>query len=71
MTNFFMAGADLVHWEVVTLGNAGPYKLSMRHSRGAILEYFRTVDAALQREQELERLFLASSMPAPVTARAS
>jgi len=60
MANFFMAGSELVRWEIVSLGNAGPYKLSVMHPRGTIIEYFTTTDAAMRREQELEALFLAS-----------
>ena len=71
MTSFFMAGSELVHWELTALGRSGPYKLSIRHAHGTIVEYFTTTAAALYREQELEALFLASSIPAPATAWAS
>ena len=60
MANFFMAGSELVRWEIVSLGSAGPYKLAVMHPRGTIIEYFTTTDAAMRREQELEALFLAS-----------
>jgi hypothetical protein len=63
MLNFFMAGADLVRWEVESLGNAGPYRLSIHHGRGTIVEYFTSTAAALEREQEIEALFLASHRP--------
>jgi hypothetical protein len=71
MTNIFMAGADLVRWEIVALGNAGPYKLSVLHPRGTIVEYFTTTDAALRREQELERMFLTPAPSDSATAWAS
>jgi hypothetical protein len=71
MTNFFLAGSELVRWEIVTLGSAGPYKLSVMHPKGTIVEYFTTTDAAIKREQELEALFLASTAPKPATAWAS
>jgi hypothetical protein len=71
MTNFFMAGPELVRWEIVALADAGPYKLSVIHPRGTIVEYFTTTDAAMKREQELEALFLASTTPEPATAWAS
>ena len=65
MTNFFRAGWSLVRWEIVTLGSAGPYKLSILHPQGNIVEYFKTVDAAVRREQEIEALLLASpALPA-------
>lgn len=60
MSNIFMAGSDVVRWEIVSLGNAGPYKLSLVRPRGTIVEYFTSTDAALRREQELEALFLAA-----------
>lgn len=68
MMSFFMAGSDLVRWEVTSLGSMGPYRLAIHHARGAIVEYFATAAAALNREQEIEALFLASSAPAPLTA---
>ena len=71
VTNFFMAGFDLVSWEIVTLAQGGPYRLSVVHPRGTIVEYFTTTAAAVEREQELEVLFLASATPLPVTAWAS
>ena len=71
MTSFFMAGSDLVQWEVTALGSTGPYKLAVHHARGTIVEYFTTTAAALSREQEIEALLLASCAPAPATAWAS
>ncbi len=55
-----MAGPELVEWHLVALGGDGPYQLTMRHSRGSIVEYFTTTDAALKRERELEELLMAA-----------
>jgi hypothetical protein len=71
MTNIFMAGADLIRWEIVALGNGGPYQLSVLHPRGRIVEYFTTTDAALRREQEIESLFLAATASDSANAWAS
>lgn len=71
MTNFFMAGPNLIRWEIVTLGDAGPYRLSMVHPRGTIVEYFTTTGAAIEREQEIEALFLSDATARPATAWAS
>jgi hypothetical protein len=58
--NFFMAGGELVRWELTAVGVDGPYRLTVRHTHGAIVEYFRTTSAALQREIELEDLLMAA-----------
>jgi hypothetical protein len=60
MANCFMAGAELVRWELIALGQDGPYRLSIHHAGGAIVEYFETVTAALLREKELEELLIAA-----------
>lgn len=60
MSNIFMAGPDLVHWELTSLGARGPYQLTMRHAHGSIVEYFRSMSAALAREAELEDLLTAA-----------
>ena len=57
MANVFSAGQDLVRWEVTTVGDDGPYRLGVYHAGGAIVEYFATVSAALERQRELENLF--------------
>ncbi len=59
VTNFFMVGAERVMWEIRSINDGGPYRLSVFHPRGTIVEYFRTTAAAVEREQELETLFLA------------
>ena len=56
MSNIFKAGTDLVRWDLTTLGADGPYRLSMHHPHGSIVEYFRAMPAALVREAELENL---------------
>ncbi len=66
-----MAGSDLVSWEIVTLSDGGPFRLSVVHPRGTIVEYFTTTAAAVKREQEIEALLLASVSPLPATAWAS
>lgn len=72
VTNFFMAGPDLVRWEIVSLGTNGPYKLSILHPQGTIVEYFPTTAQALEREQEIEAMFLtAASTPILTTKWAS
>ena len=58
MLNVFSAGQALVRWEVTAVGADGPYRLGVYHSGGTIVEYFPSVAAALQREQELEDLFV-------------
>lgn len=65
MSNFFMAGADLVRWEVTSLGADGPYRLTMHHARGSIVEYFPDTTAALTREAELEDLLIAARGATP------
>ena len=58
MLNVFSAGQALVRWEVTAVSAEGPYRLGVYHSGGAIVEYFPSVSAALQRERELEALFM-------------
>jgi hypothetical protein len=71
MTGFFMAGSNLISWEVVSLGDGDTFRLSVVHPQGRIVEYFTTTAAALAREQEIEALILAASTSQPVAARAS
>jgi hypothetical protein len=68
MASFFMAGPDLVRWEVTALGADGPYRLVMRHARGSIVEYFGAVREALAREAELEQLLTAAHAGQPPAA---
>ena len=61
VTNFFMVGAERITWEIITISEGGPYRLSVFHPRGTIVEYFTTTAAAVKREQEIETLLLAST----------
>ena len=59
-----MAGSELVRWELIALGQDGPYRLSIHHGSGSIVEYFESVTAALLREKELEELLIdTGTMP--------
>jgi hypothetical protein len=60
MQNVFMAGRDLVAWELTALGPDGPYRLTVQHSHGAIVEYFDNATAALRRQNEIEDLLVAA-----------
>jgi hypothetical protein len=55
----FRSGRDLVRSDLVTLGEDGPYRLTIRHSHGVIVEYFHTTAAALQRQEVLEGILSA------------
>ena len=57
----FPAGSELVRWHLVAMDADGPFRLTLHHARGSIVEYFTSTDAALKREQELERLLIAAS----------
>ena len=60
MGSCFMAGSDLVRWELTALNDGGPYRLSMHHAQGCIVEYFQNVTEALLREEQLEALLIAA-----------
>src|SRR5947209_6440785 len=62
MLNFFMAGPDLVSWELTALGpeGTGPFQLVVHHAAGSITEHFDTVTGALIREGQLEQLLIAA-----------
>ena len=60
MSNVFMAGSDLVRWELTSCGHKGPYRLVVRHAHGSIVEYFESATAALLREAALEALLVAA-----------
>lgn len=49
----------------MALGHDGPYRLSMHHSAGTIVEYFGDVSKALKREEQLEALLIAARSAAP------
>lgn len=67
MQNFFMAGSELVRWSLEVLETDGlyPLRLTVRHARGAIVEYFKSTETALLREQELEKLLMAARGGSP------
>jgi hypothetical protein len=58
--NFFMAGPEMVRWELSAVESDGPFRLTVHHANGVIVEYFDTSAAALMREQELEDLLIAA-----------
>jgi hypothetical protein len=45
---------------IVALGRSGPYRLTIHHASGVIVEYFHTTDDALHRQAELEDLLTAA-----------
>ncbi len=55
-----MAGPEMVRWELTALDADGPYRLTIRHAQGVIVEYFNTSAAALTRQHELEDLLIAA-----------
>jgi hypothetical protein len=55
-----MAGPDMVRWELTAVESNGPYRLTVHHAQGVIIEYFETSAAALMRERELEDLLIAA-----------
>jgi CheY-like chemotaxis protein len=65
MMNLFMAGPELVSWDLLALGpqGTGPYRLTVNHAAGTITEHFETVATALSRQGELEQLLLAARGP--------
>ena len=64
---FAVPVCDVVHAEVVALGEEGPYRLTVFHARGTIVEYFSDTAAALKRQGELEDLLAAARGAYPVT----
>jgi hypothetical protein len=58
--NFFMAGPEMVRWELTAMESNGPFRLAVHHAMGVIVEYFETPAAALMRERELEDLLIAA-----------
>jgi CheY-like chemotaxis protein len=62
MLNFFLAGPDLVTWDLTALGpqGDGPFRLTVHHSAGSITEHFDSVAGALIRQGELEALLVAA-----------
>jgi hypothetical protein len=50
----------MVRWELTAVESDGPFRLTVHHANGVIVEYFGTPAAALLREQELEDLLMAA-----------
>jgi hypothetical protein len=65
MSNFFMAGPDVVRWNVAAVESNGPFRLTIHHPAGTIVEYFHSAAAALAREQAIEQLLTGSSSAEP------
>jgi hypothetical protein len=59
MVNFFAVGSDVVRWEINSLGD-DICRLTVMHVNGRIVEYYRTAAQALERQREIEALFLRS-----------
>jgi carbamate kinase len=66
MVNFFMVGSEMVRWEITSMGQ-DVCRLMITHTNGTIVEYFRTAAQALDRQKDIEALFLeargAESLP--------
>ena len=62
MLNDFLAGPDLVWWKLSALGphGNGPFRLTIHHASGSLVEYFQDVTSAILRQGELEMLLLAA-----------
>ena len=54
MSNFFMSGQDMVRWDVAAVEAHGPFRLTIQHPAGTIIEYFDSAAAALERERAIE-----------------
>jgi CheY-like chemotaxis protein len=72
MLNFFMAGPDLVTWDLTAHGpqGSGPFRLVVHHAAGSITEHFDTVTGALIRQGQLETLLVAARGAQPVESQA-
>jgi len=68
MRGFFMAGSELVYWELTATSRNGPFRLAIRHTRGVIVEYFNDATAAMCRQEQLERVFLDTAADSSVSA---
>ena len=62
-----MTDPEQVRWELTETTGNGPYRLTVHHARGAVVEYFTTQHAAVLRQHQLEDV-LAASRVQPVTA---
>ena len=57
MVSFFIVGSEMVRWEITSLGQ-DVCRLMITHGNGTIVEYFRSAAQALDRQKEIEALFL-------------
>jgi hypothetical protein len=55
-----MAGREMVRWEILAVESQSAFKLTLHHTHGVIVEYFKTPSAALLRQHELEDLLIAA-----------
>ncbi len=69
MPKAVLEGSDVVRAEVTALGEHGPYRLTVIHARGTIVEYFQDTSAALRRQGELDALITAARGCAPIPLR--
>jgi hypothetical protein len=60
MRSVFAAGPNMVRSEIVAVEPEGPYRLTIDHGQGTIVEYFATSGAALLRQAELEELLMSA-----------
>jgi hypothetical protein len=67
MVTFFMTDPEQVRWELTAATSGGPYRLTVPHAGGAVVEYFATPHAAVLRQHQLEDV-LAASRVQPATA---
>jgi hypothetical protein len=56
MRTLFNAGTEVVRSELTPLGRRGPYRLTMTHAQGTIVEYFVNLMDAQRRQADLEKL---------------
>jgi hypothetical protein len=61
----YTAGTDLIRSELTALGPDGPYRLTVKHGLGSIVEYFHDTETALAREAELEQLLMSARGAGP------
>lgn len=66
--NFFVAGTQVIRWELSTMPGGEVYRLAVFHAGGTIIEYFTSTTAALEREQELEALFVGTPLTIPAAS---
>jgi len=55
-----LAASGVVRSELTALGEGGPFKLTVVHSHGTIVEYFADMTMALRRQGEIEALLAAA-----------